>query len=554
METKKIEEILLEGNYVEKDDIEKGREFAKSRKGSILDYLLKEEKITKDLLGQAFSEYFGIPYADINSKPPTREQVLKIPEKIARKRRLVIFKEDENNIILATDSPNQNEADEKEAEADLAILKNVFSGKEIKIYYSLTEDIESAFFHYRTALDTRFNKIIKSKFRIAPEIINEIIKDALSYKASDIHFDPQEKEVVIRFRIDGILHEAGRISKDYYENILNRIKVQAHLKTDEHFSAQDGAIRYQSENEIIDMRVSIAPVIDGEKIVLRLIGEYIKNFNLGEIGLSKKNEKIILETADKPFGMIIVAGPTGSGKSTTLYSLLKMLNSSEVNIATIEDPVEYKIVGVNHIQVNPQTNLTFSQGLRSIVRQDPDIILVGEIRDKETAEIAVNAALTGHLLLSTFHANDSAASIPRMLDMGIEPFLLSSTLELLIGQRLLRRICESCRYSISVSIEDLNKILPNSEKYFSGNNFNLYRGKGCKVCGNTGFKGRTAIFEFISVSEEIKDLILRNPSSEQIWKLARKQGSLPLFFDGIEKVKSGITSIEELLRISSPPN
>lgn len=252
--------------------------------------------------------------------------------------------------------------------------------------------------------------------------------------------------------------------------------------------------------------------------------------------------------------MILVAGPTGSGKTTTLYGLLKLVNSPDVNITTIEDPVEYKVLGVNQIQINPQTNLTFAKGLRSIVRQDPDIILVGEIRDNETAEIAVNAALTGHLLYSTFHANDAATAIPRLLDMGIEPFLLASTLEVIVAQRLVRKICDHCKHSVTKSAGDFTTPqLKSSLSYFEGKSITLYEGKKCEMCGHTGYKGRTAIFEFIQITPEMQNLILRSPSTQEIWQLARKEGSKTLFEDGIEKVKAGVTTLEELLRVAEPP-
>ena len=263
---------------------------------------------------------------------------------------------------------------------------------------------------------------------------------------------------------------------------------------------------------------------------------------------------MITTAAKKPFGMILVTGPTGSGKTTTLYALVKILNKIDVNIMTIEDPVEYKIMGINQIRVNTQTNLTFAKGLRSIVRQDPDIILVGEIRDKETAEISVNAALTGHLLLSTFHANDSATAIPRLLDMSVEPFLLASTLEVIIAQRLVRKICSNCRASKQVSIATIKKLLPEAEQYFVGKTINLYHGKGCEVCSGSGYKGRTAIFEIIQINKELKELILKNPSTNQIWEVARRYGSRSLFEDGIDKVKNGVTTINELLRVAEPPN
>jgi type II secretory ATPase GspE/PulE/Tfp pilus assembly ATPase PilB-like protein len=302
------------------------------------------------------------------------------------------------------------------------------------------------------------------------------------------------------------------------------------------------------------MRISILPTLNGEKVVIRLLSQYVRSFSFNDLGLSQHDQELLMKAINKPFGMILVTGPTGSGKTTSLYALLKLLNSPDVNITTIEDPVEYKMPGINQIQVNSQTNLTFAKGLRSIVRQDPDIILVGEIRDQETAETAVNAALTGHLLLSTFHANDAATAVPRLLDMDIEPFLLSSTLEVLIAQRLVRKICDQCRFSTSLSKEEVKKTIPaDVQKYFTGKHIVLYQGKGCASCGNTGFRGRTAIYEFIEVTPEIQELILQNPSTAQIWKIARKQGSVTLFEDGIEKVKNGITTLEELLRMAEPP-
>jgi type IV pilus assembly protein PilB len=427
LDQQKIVDILLKQNYISQDDLVKAKSLG--QKESVIDYLLAQHIITKDLEGQAIAEYYDMPYADLNSNQPSQKQVLKIPEEIARKYRLVLFKINEQGLIVTTDQP------------ELSVLKEVlpklFPGKKINLNYSLSADIDDVFIYYRKSLATRFSKIIENKQRIAPEIVEEMVEDALSYRASDIHFEPEETEVIIRFRVDGVLQEAGRIPKEYYENILNRIKVQAHLRTDEHFAAQDGSIRLVKNGLNVDLRVSIIPTLDGEKIVARVLSQYIGQLNLSDLGLDSDYEDQLLRVAKKPFGMILVVGPTGSGKTTTLYALLKLLNKPDINITTIEDPVEYKINGLNQIQVNNATNLTFAKGLRSIVRQDPDIILVGEIRDQETAEIAVNSALTGHLLLSTFHANDAATAIPRLLDMGIEPFLLSSTLNLIIAPLLL---------------------------------------------------------------------------------------------------------------------
>ncbi|MFA6548009.1 MAG: ATPase, T2SS/T4P/T4SS family [Candidatus Magasanikbacteria bacterium] len=546
IDDKKIKQILLDGNYVTAEDISKAETAIKTTQGTVVEWLLSSEIINKDLLGQAIAESYKVSYSDLNTYKPSQEQVRLLPEEVAKQFHAVIFRQTDKELTIATDDPTQAELTKK--------LKTIFKGKKIVVTFSFTEDVEESFIHYLKTLETRFNEIIKQQKRIAPEIIDEIVDDAVAYRASDIHLEPQEKEVIVRFRIDGVMQEAGRIPKDYYGNILNRIKVQAQLPIDEHFSAQDGAARQVREKYTVDMRISILPTLNGEKVVIRLLSQYVRSFSFSDLGLSKHDQELLLKAINKPFGMILVTGPTGSGKTTSLYALLKLLNNPTVNITTIEDPVEYKMPGVNQIQVNSQTNLTFAKGLRSIVRQDPDIILVGEIRDQETAETAVNAALTGHLLLSTFHANDAATAVPRLLDMDIEPFLLSSTLVVLIAQRLVRKICDQCRFSTTLSKEDVKKTIPqDAQKYFSGKHIVLYKGKGCASCGNTGFRGRTAIYEFIEVTPELQELILQHPSTAQIWKIARKQGSVTLFEDGIEKVKNGITTLEELLRMAEPP-
>ncbi|MFH1855055.1 MAG: GspE/PulE family protein [bacterium] len=401
--------------------------------------------------------------------------------------------------------------------------------------------------------NTEFHCSIDNPNAAAPEIINNLIEDALKHRASDVHIEPQHKEVVVRFRIDGVLYEICKIPKLSYENILNRVKVQAHLRVDEHFSAQDGSLRHDLKENVIDVRVSIVPTIEGEKIVMRMLAVYVPNLSLEDLGVSEEDQQKLLRAVKKPFGMILAVGPTGSGKTTTLYALLKTLRVSEINLTTVEDPVEYKIYGANQIQVNLQTNLTFAKGLRSIVRQDPDVILVGEIRDDETAEMAVNSALTGHLLFSTFHANDAATGIPRLLDMGIEPFLLASTLEVISAQRLVRKICEECKQKATFDLRKLETFLPSVGKYFSSKNLSAYMGKGCSHCNNKGYQGRTAIYEIITITPEMRDLILRNPSSQEVAQLARKQGSKSLFEDGVEKVREGITTPEELFRVASPP-
>jgi type IV pilus assembly protein PilB len=545
LDDKQIAELLVKEAYATEADIKLARERAKQHRGEIVEELLALGLITRDLLGQALAEFYGVAYADLNSYPPSREQVQRIPETVGKKYRAVVFDEGKKEVVVTTADPK--------ASGLLTAVKGALKGKDVTIAYSLPEDIDGAFIHYRKPLETRFSKIIESQRRVAPEIIDEIFADALVYRASDIHFEPQENEVLIRFRIDGILQEAGRIDKQYYGGILNRVKIQSHLRTDEHFAAQDGAMRYEKDGKRTDLRISIAPVLDGEKIAIRVLSEYVRAFTMFDLGLSVRDQDSVVAAAKKPYGMIIVTGPTGSGKTTTLYGLLKHLNRPEVNIATIEDPVEYKVTGVNHIQVNRDTNLTFANGLRSIVRQDPDIILVGEVRDNETAEISVNAALTGHLLLTTFHANDAATAIPRLLDMGVEPFLLSSTLELLMAQRLVRRICEKCRYSFSATPQDVAKVAPEAAAFFGKRPTTLYKGKGCTTCHFTGYTGRVAVFELIPVSDAMRDLVLRHPSAQDVWRQAKSEKVRSMYEDGIDKVKAGITTLEELVRVVPVP-
>jgi len=541
----KLKGILLREKYMTSEALAQAETSSQERKLSLIEFLSQQGIVSRNILGQAIAGSLSMPYADLSANQPSKEKILKIPEKLAKEFRLILFREEDKSVIVAADNQPSGET--------TAELQKIFPNKKVNFVYSFPEDISESLLNYRQSLEARFVKIINEKNKVAPGIIEEILEDALASRASDIHFEPLEKETNIRFRIDGVMREVGHIPKDQYGSILNRIKVQAHLRIDEHFSAQDGAIRYIRNGKITDLRISIVPTLDGEKVAIRILAEYIRGFTLADLGLSKTDQEIITDSAKKPFGMILVTGPTGSGKTTTLYALIKILNRPEVHIMTIEDPVEYKIVGINQIQVNRQTDITFSKGLPSILRQDPNIILVGEIRGPDTATIAVNAALTGHLLLSTFHANDAATAIPRLIDMGVEPFLVASTLELIVAQRLVRKICENCRQSSAITPEEIIKIPPElTGRFFKGSE-TVYRGAGCDICGGTGYKGRTAIFEFIHVNQEIQELILKNPSSLQIFEVAKKQkGFHTLFEDGVEKVKSGATTFEELLRVASP--
>ena len=539
-----IRQILYENHHVEVAELKKAEEYSKTHHVPILDYLYDQNLITKDMLGQIIAQSFGIAFADLEKWPPSREHISLIPSELGERYRAVVFGIDNTKVMVATDQPQHPEL--------MNALQHVFAGKEVQIMYGLSDDLDSLMVYYRKPLATRFSAIIQQQKRVAPEILDEIIQDALAFHVSDIHIEPEEEVVVIRFRIDGVLHEAGELPRQYYDNVLNRIKVMSHMRIDQHNSSQDGAIRYEIMGEPVDIRISIVPILDGEKVVMRLLTDNSGELIYKNLGFSNEDQKLIAAQAKRPFGMIITTGPTGSGKTTTLYALLKMIYSPEINITTIEDPVEYKIIGANQIQVNSQTNLTFAQGLRSIVRQDPNVILVGEIRDDETANLAVNAALTGHLLFSTFHANDAATAIPRLINLGVEPFLLASTLNVIIAQRLARRIHENCRVSFDTTLDQLKHTFPQAGDYFRSDTITLYRGKGCEGCNHTGYKGRVGIFEIITVTPAIKELILKRPSSAEIWKLADKEGAHSLFEDGIAKVQAGMTSLQELMRVAEP--
>ncbi|MCA9308021.1 type II/IV secretion system protein, partial [candidate division WWE3 bacterium] len=384
-------------------------------------------------------------------------------------------------------------------------------------------------------------------------IVDLFIEYAYETKASDIHIEPYENISQVRFRLDGVLHDQVQIPKDVHENVVSRIKVLAKLRTDEHLSAQDGKLRRKMEYEDLDIRVSILPLVEGEKCVLRLLASHGKDFSLSELGMDEQSLEKITKAYSNPHGMILTTGPTGSGKTTTNYAVLKMLNKREVNITTIEDPVEFDIEGVNQIQVNQKTNLTFAAGLKSILRQDPDIVLVGEIRDAETAGIAINAAMTGHLVLSTLHTNDAATTLPRLIDMEIEPFLVASTINIIVAQRLVRKICNKCKVSKEVPVKELEAKLPKNltKKHFGKKKtLTIYEGKGCAVCNHTGYSGRLGIFELLEITPEIRELVMQKANADVLREAAIKEGMITMLEDGIKKIASGATTAAEVLRVT----
>jgi type IV pilus assembly protein PilB len=398
--------------------------------------------------------------------------------------------------------------------------------------------------------DVQIKEELKKKTGISIiSVVDLLIKHAHKLRASDIHIDPSPDSVRIRLRIDGVLQDIFSLPKDIHSEIISRIKILTGLRTDEHQAAQDGRFRSLGDKDgIIDIRVSIVPTYYGENAVLRLLTDQSENFTLENIGFSKENLKKILDALRKPYGMILATGPTGSGKTTTLYTMIKRLNTKEVSIITIEDPIEYAVEGIEQVQINPRTGLTFATGLRSFLRQDPNIIMVGEIRDVETAGLAVNTSLTGHLLLSTLHTNDAATTLPRLLDMKVEPYLVASTVNIAIGQRLVRKICMACKTTRKITKSEQNslaEILPSEIKYQE----TFYHGKGCDKCNGTGYSGRLGIHEVLVVDSDIRNAILAKSSASDIKKIAIKNGMPTMVEDGFLKAKAGLTTIDEALRV-----
>jgi len=522
---------------------------------------MKMDLISDEDLGKLIAEELDFPFIDLRKEGISEDVLRIVPELVAKMQQVIVFDKTRKGLKVALADPENHE---------MANWLEKKTGEKIEVYYATPSAIRETLKFYRKEIKEEFAEIIKTQVEKIKEtgakvedipiikITDTLIEYAYENKASDIHIEPLEKETRIRFRIDGILHNVVSLPKDIHGLIVARIKVLAKLRTDEHFAAQDGKIivKFPSTGsgraEKFDIRVSIVPVTEGENVVMRLLSERIRRFNLEDLGLSKEDLKKVQDAAKKPFGMILASGPTGCGKTTTLYSILKILNKTEVNISTIEDPVEYDVEGVNQIQVNPRTNITFSKGLRSIVRQDPDIIMVGEVRDSETASIAVNAAMTGHLVLSTMHANTAATNLPRLMDMGIEPFLVSSSINVIISQRLVRKICIKCRESyeitksklreINLSENLIKKIFKNEEK------IRVFHGKGCKACVDTGFSGRIGIFEVLEMKDNIQKLVMEKANANQIQAQAIKNGMTTMLEDGINKVLIGVTAIEEVIR------
>lgn len=546
-----LKELLKSISILDDAKIKLVEQYTKDAHTDFTDALLQMNIISDEKLGITIANHLKIPFVSL-SKISIPEDVFHIvPEKIARKKKVIAFARDESGIKLAMADPRDKE-----------IIEMVSHKTEAKIipHLATERDILNTFYIFKKDLQKAFDKLLgdgkdkKTSHEISlSKIVDLILETAFYDKVSDIHIEPQEENALVRYRIDGILHDVVTYPKYLHERIITRIKVLSQLRTDEHMSPQDGKMRLEIEGSFLDLRVSIIPIVNGEKSVLRLLSTQNQSITLTDLGMSDEDLEKVSRSYSKSYGMILATGPTGSGKSTSIYAILKVLNTRSKNITTIEDPVEYRIEGVNQIQVNKKANLTFAGGLRSILRQDPNIILVGEIRDSETASIAVNAALTGHLVVSTLHTNDAATALPRLMDMKIEPFLVASTVNVIIAQRLVRKICEMCKTKVDVTFEDFSKNVPPElikQHFGTKKDLHIYKGSGCDICHSTGYAGRLAVFEVLEVTKSIRELILKKADSDIIMQQAKKDGMLTMLDDGLAKVVQGRTTIEEVLRVT----
>jgi len=571
VEPQQLKAFLLDANLVKESEFEKALKKAEKTGREVGEVLVSERLIEEEELIRLKAYILGIPFVNLEKEKIDPEVLKIIPEPIACSHNIVAFRRKENNLEVAMLDPEDLQTIEfiKKKEPGLRIVPRLTNPPSIK----------NVLKQYRQTLKAEFGKIIKKEKRILGaketkmlkevaqempiiKIVDTLIKHAILDRASDIHIEPAEKEIIVRYRIDGILHDAMTFPKSLESGILARVKVLSNLKLDEHRLPQDGRFKFEDEEYKYSVRVSVLPVFNGEKIAMRLLPESGRAFSLESLGLREESLERVQINLRKPTGMILVTGPTGCGKTTTLYSMLEILNTPEVNISTVEDPIEYQIPRVNQTQVKPAIGLTFASGLRALVRQDPNIIMVGEVRDNETAGLAINAALTGHLVLSTLHTTSAAGAIPRLIDMKAEPFLISSTLNLIIAQRLVRRLYEgkeNYRLTPNLISElkkycDIEQILNvlREEKMLKPNqdirDIDFYRPKPSKACPD-GYKGRIGIFEALPVTETIKELIVKEATSDQIQKQAQKEGMRTMVEDGFVKAAQGITSIEEVLRV-----
>jgi len=562
---KPLLKILVEKNLLTQSEADHLEVISLQKNIPIDQLILEKTTVPKIEIIKAIAQIKNIPYVDLSGKPIDSQALGFVSETIARKYNILPYHFDQKLSTLYIASANPG---------DLSILdflekktgkKVVFAltdideiKKAINIAYSqgLSPEVKEALKEYLPNQQIKINRDNNIVIDEAPvaKIVSTIIEFSIKSRASDIHIEPEENRTKVRYRIDGILQEKLSLPKSIHEALVSRIKILSEMKIDEKRIPQDGRFNFKVDGEEVDLRVSTLPTVNGEKVVMRLLKKTGGIPDLGDLGLRGTQLKEVEESILKPYGIILITGPTGSGKTTTLYSILSRLNKPSVNIMTLEDPVEYQIPGINQVQINPQAGLTFASGLRSFLRQDPNIILVGEIRDKETTQLAIQAALTGHLVFSTLHTNDSSTAIPRLIDLGAEPFLIASVLTAVVAQRITRRICPHCKTSyqpVKQVEENIKSVLGNLyPKKFQSQPLLLYKGSGCNECNQTGYLGRIAIFEVLRVSPTINRMILQQESAKNIEEQAKKEGLITMKQDGYLKALEGITTIEEVLRVA----
>lgn len=563
--TEQLRAILIHAGVVDAETFDAAEEEAKRKRQNVVDLLVSEGLLEKDYFFTLLAKAIGVPRANLGSTAIDPSVMNLIPEDVARQRNVIVFgKKEDGTYQAAMKDPTDLET------IDFLALR--LKGK-VEPYLATDEDMNRGFLFYHRQITQDFKKIIEDSVRQSLHskiegdlkqaaedlpivaIVDNLLSYAISSRSSDVHFEALDDAILVRFRIDGVLHEIIRMPKQIHPAIVARIKILSGLRVDEHTHPQDGRFRYKMGEDVIDVRVSVIPTFYGEKVEMRLLNAAQKPISLAELGMFGDTVRFIEAGIAKTYGMVLVCGPTGSGKTTTLYSIINILNRPEVNIVTIEDPIEYDMRYVNQTQVNVAAGITFASGLRSILRQDPNIIMVGEIRDGETANISVQAALTGHLVLSSIHTNDAPTAIPRLIDMGVPPFLVAAVVNVVCAQRLTRRIHKDCIESYTLDPE-IQKSLEREVMESGGDPKTVripkifYRGKGCAACNFTGFLGRVGIFEAMEVTEEMRKLITSgNISLDAIRELARRQGMVTMLEDGLRKVELGITTIEEVFRV-----
>ncbi len=567
-----IKEFIISSGILEKNIVEKV--FAEAKKAEIAfeELLVKQNLITQERLGKIRAYLLGVPFVNLENEKIPPEILELIPESIARRHHIVPYRKKNETLEVAMLDPE-----------DLQTIEFIKKKTGLKIEPRLTslESLQNIYKQYQKTLEVEFSEIVPIKDRESStlsaaeltktatelpvvKIVDTIIKHAVLEDASDIHIEPMEDQVLVRYRIDGLLRDATSLPIASAAAVVARIKILSNLKLDEHRLPQDGRFKIKIGDQEISLRVSVLPVYNGEKVVMRLLRESAgKTLTLENLGFWGSNLEKVLKNIKKPYGMILVTGPTGSGKTTTLYTILNMLNKPEVNISTIEDPIEYRIPRINQTQVKPEIGLTFANGLRALLRQDPNIIMVGEIRDNETAALAIHAALTGHLVLSTLHTTSAAGAFARLLDMKIEGFLLASTINLVIAQRLVRKLCPTTKEKHQITNEELNKlksefpieeslkILQNQKaikKSLRLEELIFYKPSVSSDCPD-GFKGRTGIYEVIEVDDQIRKLIIEGADTQKIAQIAKQNGALTMLEDGLYKSIQGITTIEAVLSV-----